>query len=361
MKKTGFRTLFIGLMVWMLTITTNGAAQYSRASTVPAGTEINVRTNEEIDTNDTDGQVFTGVVQNDVRSRSGSVAIPRGSEVELVVKEAGNDLVLDLDSVNINGQRYSIESESDVIAQQKEGVGANKRTGKYVGGGAILGAIIGGIAGGGKGAAIGAGAGAAAGAGAQVLTRGRKIEVPAETLLTYRLAQPIQTMAMNSSYYQNGRYQSQSGRYQSGYGVQTASDPYRAGLRAGRLDADRNLPRNINTNRWSTATERRDYEAGYNAGYDAAQPNSTARRYKPGAGGSVTINGNNNITWQGPENGRVYVYVDNEPRKLFAAGQSGTQPASWIESGHLYVFVLEDANGNEIARDRLDLRQRRLR
>jgi hypothetical protein len=355
MKNTGFRTLFAGLMVWMLTITTNGAAQYSRASTVPAGTEVNVRTNEEIDTNDTDGQVFTGVVQNDVRSRSGSVAIPRGSEVELVVKQVGSDLVLDLDSVNINGQRYGIESESDVIAQQKEGVGANKRTGKYVGGGAILGAIIGGIAGGGKGAAIGAGAGAAAGAGAQVLTRGRKIEVPAETLLTYRLAQPIQIMAMNSGYYQNG------GRSQNAYGVQTANDAYRAGLRAGRLDADRNLPRNINTNRWSTAADRRDYEAGYNAGYDASQPNSTASRNKPGAGGSVTINGNNSITWQGPENGRVYVYVDNEPRKLFAAGQSGTQLASWIERGHSYVFVLEDANGNEIARDRLDLRQRRLR
>jgi hypothetical protein len=60
-----------------------------------------------------------------------------------------------------------------------------------VGGGAVLGAIIGGIAGGGKGAAIGAGAGSAAGAGVQVLTRGQQVKVPSETLLEFRLQQPV--------------------------------------------------------------------------------------------------------------------------------------------------------------------------
>src|SRR5438045_7124252 len=62
----------------------------------------------------------------------------------------------------------------------------NKRTGEYVGGGAILGAIIGGIAGGGKGAAIGAGAGAAAGAGAQVLTKGNRSEEHTSELQSLR-------------------------------------------------------------------------------------------------------------------------------------------------------------------------------
>ncbi|HKS97724.1 MAG TPA: hypothetical protein VJV74_16540, partial [Terriglobia bacterium] len=48
-------------------------------------------------------------------------------------------------------------------------------------------ALIGAIAGHGKGAAIGAAAGAGAGATAQVLTRGKEVHVPAETLLRFRL------------------------------------------------------------------------------------------------------------------------------------------------------------------------------
>ena len=51
--------------------------------------------------------------------------------------------------------------------------------------------------------------------------------------------------------------------------------------------------------------------------------------------------------------------LDNDPRQLFAAGASGTQLAPWMSSGHLYLFVLQDANGYEIARDQSDLRQKR--
>jgi len=73
----------------------------------------------------------------------------------------------------------------------REGIGKNTRTATMVGGGAVLGTLLGAIAGGGRGAAIGALAGAAAGAGAQVLTRGKKVDVPPETVLTFRLDQPI--------------------------------------------------------------------------------------------------------------------------------------------------------------------------
>lgn len=59
-----------------------------------------------------------------------------------------------------------------------------------VGGGAALGTLIGAVAGGGKGAAIGAITGAAGGAAIQVLTRGKEVNVPAETVLTFRLDQP---------------------------------------------------------------------------------------------------------------------------------------------------------------------------
>jgi hypothetical protein len=50
-----------------------------------------------------------------------------------------------------------------------------------------VGALIGAIVGGGKGAAIGAGVGAAGGAGVVVLTKGKEVKVPAETVLNFKL------------------------------------------------------------------------------------------------------------------------------------------------------------------------------
>ena len=54
-----------------------------------------------------------------------------------------------------------------------------------------IGAAIGAIAGGGKGAAIGAGAGAAGGTGLVLGTRGEAAELPAETVLSFKLAAPV--------------------------------------------------------------------------------------------------------------------------------------------------------------------------
>ncbi|MEP7366811.1 MAG: hypothetical protein ABI972_26425, partial [Acidobacteriota bacterium] len=143
--------------------------------TIETGTTISIRTNESINAKKDDGRVFTGVVDQDVTDGRGNVAIPRGSNVELMVRKMEDrQLSLDLESVMVNGQRYAIAAgETELSATQKDSVGKNERTAKYMGGGAILGAVIGAIAGGGKGAAIGAAAGAGAGAGAQVLTRGK--------------------------------------------------------------------------------------------------------------------------------------------------------------------------------------------
>jgi hypothetical protein len=94
--------------------------------------------------------------------------------------------VLDLDSVTIDGAPHRI-STADIAEKGAQGVGANKRTAEFAGGGAALGAIIGAIAGGGKGAAIGAGAGAGGGAVTQILTKGGSIKVPAESVLTFSL------------------------------------------------------------------------------------------------------------------------------------------------------------------------------
>jgi hypothetical protein len=79
----------------------------------------------------------------------------------------------------------------------REGLGKNRRTAEMVGGGALLGTVIGAIAGGGSGAAVGAAVGAAGGAAAQVLTRGEEVRIPAESVLTFRLEQPIQLQGYN--------------------------------------------------------------------------------------------------------------------------------------------------------------------
>jgi hypothetical protein len=166
---------------------------------LPEGSEISVRTNEAINSETAaEGQTFDAQVTRDVRDAGGEVVIPRGAAARVVIKSSSrggrfrgaSDLVLDLQSVTIHGKNYRIETV-DVTKRGKAGIGANKRTAEYTGGGAALGAIIGAIAGGGKGAAIGAGAGAGAGALTQVLTKGRAIKVPAESVLTFRLDRPL--------------------------------------------------------------------------------------------------------------------------------------------------------------------------
>jgi hypothetical protein len=171
---------------------------------LPVGSEVSVRTNEEIDSETAkEGQTFDVQITRDVNDADGEVVIPRGSEAFIVIKSASkggrirgaSDLVLDLESVVIDGKQYRLDT-ADISEQGKSGVGANKRTAEHVGGGAALGATIGAIAGGGKGAAIGAGAGAGAGVLTQVLTRGGSIKVPAESVLTFRLDKALNVTAL---------------------------------------------------------------------------------------------------------------------------------------------------------------------
>ena len=178
---------------------------------VPAGTEIVVRTNETIDAkHPSDSRIYTAVVERDVLDRSGRVVIPRGADAELIMRDSENDeIVVDLESINVNGQRYAVSASSEVVSgegERKEGVGINKRTGKYVGGGALLGSVIGAIAGGGRGAAIGAAAGAGAGAVGQTVTRGGRVQLPPESVMTFRLNQPLRVGIADSGYTRDGRH-----------------------------------------------------------------------------------------------------------------------------------------------------------
>jgi hypothetical protein len=166
---------------------------------LPVGTEVAVRTNETIDSKKAvEGQSYSADVSKDILDSSGSVVIPRGANADVVISSStkggrisgSSDLLLDLRSITINGRRYAIDT-ADIEKSGKDGLGKNKRTAEYVGGGALVGTIIGAIAGHGKGAAIGAASGAAAGAATQVITRGSAIKVPAETVLTFRLDKPL--------------------------------------------------------------------------------------------------------------------------------------------------------------------------
>ncbi len=102
----------------------------------------------------------------------------------------------------MNGRKYLITSASSA-AKGGAVLGANTRTAKYVGGGAAVGAVLGATPGGGKGgAAIGALVGSAEGPGAQVY-QGRKKEIPAETVLTFKLAEDLRLRAASPQ--QHGR------------------------------------------------------------------------------------------------------------------------------------------------------------
>jgi hypothetical protein len=169
---------------------------------LPAGIELTVRTAEEIDSSTAVvDQTFSAIVERDIRGESNNVVIPAGSHAVLVVREVSSggvtgspDIVLDMQSMTVNGRRYLV-STTDLTQDAGTGIGANRRTAETVGGGAALGTIIGAIAGGKKGAAIGVLVGAAGGAGVQVLNRGKDVRVPSETLLTFRLSTPASLMA----------------------------------------------------------------------------------------------------------------------------------------------------------------------
>lgn len=161
---------------------------------LPVGTEVVIRTNERIDARDAvEGQTYAAEVDENIRDTDGYLAIPRGSDARLVIRRVENngDLILDVDTITVQHHTYRVSTQDVEEENRREGVGANKRTGKFVGGGAILGTIIGAIAGGGKGAAIGAAAGAAGGATAQIVTRGKEIHIPPESVIRFRLDRPL--------------------------------------------------------------------------------------------------------------------------------------------------------------------------
>jgi hypothetical protein len=123
------------------------------------GTVVPVRTQDPIDVQRTDNRVFNGIIDQDVRGDNGRIAIPRGAHAELIVRVSrDNDLILDLESVVVNGQRYGIRTEANRVESRPD----NSIVGN------ILGAINGGE------------------------VRGRAVRIPGGSVVTFRLQQPLQ-------------------------------------------------------------------------------------------------------------------------------------------------------------------------
>ncbi|HJZ66039.1 MAG TPA: hypothetical protein VKD70_17055 [Candidatus Acidoferrum sp.] len=176
-------------------LTASSGGSDAGSVTIPAGQPLLVRMIDGVDSKTNHvGDIFHASLETDLNI-NGQLVARKGTDVYgrlATAQKSGtftgkSELQLELTRIVIGGRDYPVVS-SDYNVQGK-GQGAS--TAKKVGGIAAAGAIIGAIAGGGKGAAIGAAAGGATGAGVQVLTKGEQVKVPSETLLEFRLQQPV--------------------------------------------------------------------------------------------------------------------------------------------------------------------------
>jgi hypothetical protein len=162
---------------------------------VPAGTSLVVRMGNTIDTKTASaGDSFTGTLAQSV-AVDGVVAIPSGAGVAGTVVDAkspgrfkgAGTLAVALTSINVHGVPTTIQSST--YTQSVKGKG--KRTAVMAGGGTGAGALIGGLAGGGKGALIGGLVGAGAGTAGAAFTGNKDLQIPAESVVTFRLGNSI--------------------------------------------------------------------------------------------------------------------------------------------------------------------------
>jgi len=176
---------------------------FSQVSVLPAGTDMQVRLTERLDSDtNRSGQTFEALLDQDLTvngrlfARAGSLV--RGRLIEVVdsgrVKGRAR-MSLELTEIQAANGTFPIETNALVI----EANGSAKRDATVVGGTAILGAIIGAIAGGKSGAGLGAVIGAAGGTGAVLVTEGKDVEFEPEQQFRFVLARELRTDSSQSS------------------------------------------------------------------------------------------------------------------------------------------------------------------
>jgi len=163
---------------------------------IPAGSELAIRINENISVKHTEpGTPFDGEVVEPWVDANGRVILPKGTPVGGVVDESHRRghfkgrsvLELRLTSLTLNGQQYPLSTHD--MRETKKGKG--KRSAAFIGGGSGLGMLIGGVASGGTGLLIGGLAGGGAGTAAAGLTGNRDLDIPAESIVHFRLADDL--------------------------------------------------------------------------------------------------------------------------------------------------------------------------
>jgi len=168
---------------------------------IPAGTALTIRVDQRISVKHGHaGKKFTGEVVNPVLGSDGSTLVPKGTPVGGVVDEAkrrghfkgASVLELRLTSLTLNGTQYPLTTKD--LKQTKKGKG--RRSAAMIGGGAGLGMLVGGVATGGVGLLVGGLVGGGAGTAAAGMTGNRDIDIPAESIVKFTLADDLE-IALN--------------------------------------------------------------------------------------------------------------------------------------------------------------------
>ncbi len=175
-----------------------GAAPIIRPAdvNVAAGTNLTIRINQHISVKTSRvGDRFDGEIVDPVVGENDRVVIPKGARVSGVVVashrrghfKGSSILELRLTYLTLDGTRYALDTHD--LTQTKKGKG--KRSAAIIGGGTGVGMLVGGVASGGVGLLVGGLVGGGGGTLISGLTGNRDIEIPAESIVRFRLADDL--------------------------------------------------------------------------------------------------------------------------------------------------------------------------
>lgn len=163
---------------------------------IAAGAELTIRIDQRISVKTSHaGDTFTGEIVDPVLGANGNVTIPKGTPVEGVVDvsrrgghfKGASRLDLRLTALTLNGTTYQLQT-ADVQRRKK---GKGKRSAGIIGGGSGLGMLVGGLTHGGVGLLVGGLVGGGAGAAGAAFTGNRNLDIPAESIVRFKLADEL--------------------------------------------------------------------------------------------------------------------------------------------------------------------------